>query len=68
MTNWNSVLTYGGTNMVRDFATGQASGRRLTEEVKFTPAAGHVRQTLRTRGVRASQQAARKALRRRGLV
>lgn len=65
MANWTKVLDVAGGNVVKDFANGNASGRQLERAVKFTDAAGEVRQLLRTRGVHGTRELARKALSRR---
>lgn len=63
--NWNAVVSEAGLDAVELFASGQLSGRQLTDLVAYSPAAGEVRKLLRSRGVQQARTLARKALARR---
>lgn len=71
MANWNQIISEFGKETVRQFATGNLSGRQFYEEGFWRSTTvdtrGEVRSLLRDNGVTEARALARKALRRRGV-
>jgi hypothetical protein len=68
--NWSIILDEMSTNELRDFASGNISGRQFYESAFYgvsQEARSQVRSLLRVRGVTEARALARKALRRRGV-
>ena len=67
MVNWTGILSNKKRVMaVKQFATGESSGRELYSSFANTEGGGEVRTLLRENGVSYSRRLARKALKRRG--
>ena len=61
--NWRKII--GNSLSVSEldlFARGVLSGRRISEYASYTEGAGELRRLLRTRGVKAARELARKAV------
>lgn len=64
--NWSALTANASqTNLLRQFAEGQASGRELYQAYKNTKNGGIVRNLLREKGVEEARKLARRALSRR---
>jgi hypothetical protein len=64
MVNW-TVLFDTNSQVMQNFAKGQASRRDVESALKFTDAAGEFRRVVRARGTNMTRTLARKALNRR---
>jgi len=62
MTNWTVIKSVVGESNIREFASGDLSGRGLYELARNTDAGGEVRTLLRNRGVSGARTLARKSV------